>query len=208
MSSPLNDTAGTPAGARRFRRLRLLVILLGVFVLVAFAAAAAYDVWRSYHHMVTATNREISNVAHALSEQTAWTWKAVDLLLLDTARWYREDARNIPDSDIDSVLAARTAGSQVRLVTIADAHGIQRHRSQGSTPPNLDISDRDHFIAQHQIIDIFRGTQNALLAGETFQFAYIVKAFNLLVYSADGLNVAVLIHRTRHGELLSDRKFR
>ena len=153
MSSPLVDSASPHPGTRRFWRLRLLVILLGVFVLVAFAAASAYDVWRSYRHTVTATNREISNVAHALSEQTAWTWKAVDLLLLDTARWYREDAPNIPDSQIDSVLAARTAGSQVRLVTIADAQGIQRHRSQGSTPPNLDISDRDHFIAQRDHAD-------------------------------------------------------
>ena len=148
MPSPLKDSAAPLPGATRYWRLRLLVILLGVFVLLAFALASAYDVWRSYRHTVTATNRELSNVAHALSEQTAWTWQAVDLLLLDTARWYRDDARNVPESDIDSVLAARTAGAQVRLVTIADAHGIQRHRSQGSTPPNLDISDRAAFIAQ------------------------------------------------------------
>ena len=153
MSSPLKDSASPSPGARRFWRLRLLVMLLGIFVLLAFAAAAAYDVWRSYRHTVTATNREISNLAHALSEQTAWTWQAVDLLLLDTARWYREDAPNIPDSEIDSVLSARTAGSQVSLVTIADAQGIQRHRSQGSTPSNLDISDRDHFTAQRDHAD-------------------------------------------------------
>ena len=148
MPSLLKIPAAPPPGATRFWRLRLLVILLGVFVLLAFAAASAYDVWRSYRHTVTATNREISNVANALSEQTAWTWQAVDLLLADTARWYREDARNVPESDFDSVFAARTAIRQVRLVTIADANGIQRHRSQGITPPNLDVSDRDYFIAQ------------------------------------------------------------
>ena len=154
MSWPHKVSGASRPSATRFRRLRLLVILLGVFVLLAFAAASAYDVWRSYRHMVTATNREISNLAHALSEQTAWTWQAIDLLLLDTARWYRDDAHNIPDRDIDSVLAARTVGAQVRLVTVVDAQGIERHRSQGATPPNLDISDRDHFIAQRDHADI------------------------------------------------------
>jgi len=88
-------------------------------------------------------NREISNVANALAEQTAWTWQAVDLLLIDTARWYQEDALKIPAGDIDSVLAHRTAGTWVRLITITDAHGIQRHRSQGVAPPDLNLSDRD-----------------------------------------------------------------
>src|SRR6202011_3113561 len=30
----------------------------------------------------------------------------------------------------------------------ADAQGMQRHRSRGSSPPNLDVSDRSYFIAQ------------------------------------------------------------
>src|SRR5258708_20791678 len=37
---------------------------------------------------------------------------------------------------------------QVRLITIVDAQGTQRHRSHGSSPPNLDVSDRSYFIAQ------------------------------------------------------------
>lgn len=148
MSTPLKDSVSPRTNATRFWRLRLLVILLGVVVLLAFAAASAYDIWRSYRHTVTATNREISNVANALAEQTAWTWQAVDLLLIDTCRWYREDASGIPASDVGSILAARTSGREVRLVTIADAQGIQRYRSQGSPPPNLDISDRDYFVAQ------------------------------------------------------------
>src|SRR5207245_8724242 len=36
----------------------------------------------------------------------------------------------------------------VRLITIVDAQGIQRHRSRGSSPPNLSVSDRSYFIAQ------------------------------------------------------------
>ena len=149
MSPPPKGSATLQTGATRFRRLRLRVIVFGVFVLLAFAGTSAYDVWHSYRHTVTATNREISNLANALAEQTAWTWQAVDLLLLDTARWYRDDAPQIPESDLDSVLAARTVGArQVRLVTIADARGMQRYRSQGVSPPNLDVSDRRYFIIQ------------------------------------------------------------
>ena len=122
---------------------------LGVLALLAFGGSSFYDAWRSYRHAVIATDREISNVASALAEQTAWTWRAVDLLLDDTARWYGSESRQIPPERLDEVLATRTAGMpQIRLITIVDAQGIQRHRSRGSPPPNLDVSDRSYFIAQ------------------------------------------------------------
>jgi PAS domain S-box-containing protein len=123
--------------------------MLGVFVILAFGGSSAYDAWRAYHNSLVATDREIYNVANALAEQTAWTWQAVDLLLRDTARWYQNDGHRIAPERLDDVLATRTAGvRQVRLITIADAQGIQRHRSRGSSPPNLDVSDRSYFIAQ------------------------------------------------------------
>jgi PAS domain S-box-containing protein len=155
MSSPQKGSATLHTGATRFGRLRLRVTVFGVLVLLAFAGASAYDVWHSYRQTLTATHREISNVANALAEQTAWTWRAVDLLLLDTARWYRDDFHEIPEANRDSVLAARTAGArQVRLVTITDSRGIQRYRSQGSPPPHLDVSDRPYFTAQRDNADI------------------------------------------------------
>jgi PAS domain S-box-containing protein len=148
MHPPL-DTFPSPSRSIRFKRLRLGILALGVLALLAFVGSSFYDAWRSYRHAVIATDREIGNVASALAEQTAWTWQAVDLLLDDTARWYGSDSRAIPPERIDEVLATRTAGMpQVRLVTIVDAQGIQRHRSRGSSPPNLDVSDRSYFIVQ------------------------------------------------------------
>jgi PAS domain S-box-containing protein len=148
MHPPL-DAVSSPSRSIRFKRLRLGILALGVLALLAFVGSSFYDAWRSYRHAVIATDREISNVASALAEQTAWTWQAVDLLLDDTARWYSSDSRTIPPERIDEVLATRTAGMpQVRLITIVDAQGIQRHRSRGSSPPNLDVSDRSYFIAQ------------------------------------------------------------
>src|ERR1700681_831213 len=134
-------------GSIRLQRLRLGVAVLGVLVLLAFAGSSAYDAWRSYHNALVASDREIGNVAKALAEQTSWTWQGIDLLLRDTARWYQNDSPKIAPERLDEVLANRTAGvRQVRLITVVDAQGMQRHRSRGSSPPNLDLSDRSYFI--------------------------------------------------------------
>jgi PAS domain S-box-containing protein len=146
---PAADASFSDTDSLRFKRLRGGVLTLGILVILAFTVSSAYDAWRSYHRTVAATDREIGNVANALAEQTAWTFRAVDLLLLDTARWYSSDRREIPPERLNEVLANRTGGvKQVSLITIVDAHGIQRHRSRGASPPNLDVSDRSYFIAQ------------------------------------------------------------
>jgi signal transduction histidine kinase/CheY-like chemotaxis protein len=138
-----------PAGSLRFKRLRLRIVILGVLVVVAFAGSSAYDAWRAYNNALAASNREITNVATALAEQTAWTFQGIDLLLSDTARWYQSDSKKIAPERLDEALANRSAGvRQIRLVTITDAQGIQRHRSRGSSPARLDVSDRSYFIAQ------------------------------------------------------------
>jgi hypothetical protein len=134
MYSSIDDFSAN-AGTARFKRLRLRVVVLGVLVMLAFAGSSGYDAWSSYRHSLVITDREIGNVANALAEQTAGTWQTVDLLLRETARWYGSDSREIPPERLDEVLANRSAGvPQVRLVTIVDAQGFQRHRSRGSSP--------------------------------------------------------------------------
>jgi len=155
------DLITQPTAPIRFKRLRLAIVVLGSFVILAFAASSAYDAWRAYHNSLAANDREIDNVAKALAEQTAWTWQGIDLLLRDTARWYRNDGSKIAPERLDEVLANRTAGvRQLRIITITDAQGIQRHRSRGSSPPNLNVSDRSYFIAQRD------GTANGLFMSE------------------------------------------
>jgi PAS domain S-box-containing protein len=133
----------------RFRRLRFGIVALGVLIILAFDGSTAYDAWRSYRVSLDATNREIANMANALAEQTAWTLQAVDLLLLDTARWYRRNSQGTPPERLDAILENRTAGvQQVRQIMIADAQGNQRYGSRGSAPPGHNVSDRSYFIAQ------------------------------------------------------------
>jgi len=148
MSSALEFVLST-TGSLRFNRLRLGVVVLGTLVILAFALSSAYDAWRSYRYALTATNRELTNTANALAEQTAWTLQAVDLLLLDTARWYRSDSRQIAPDRLNGILENRTMGvPQVRQVFIVDAQGNQLHGSLRSHPPLHNVSDRSYFIAQ------------------------------------------------------------
>src|SRR5580700_10542183 len=171
------DPIAQPAGLR-FKRLRLRIVMLGVLVVIAFAGSSAYDAWRSYKSTLAATRREITNVATALAEQTAWTFEGVDLTLRDTARWYQSDSQKIAPERLDEVLANRSAGvRQIRLITITDAQGIQRHRSHGPEPPNLDVSDRSYFIAQRD------GTAAGLFMSE------------LLITRSDGRAGVVLSRR-------------
>src|SRR6202789_2140806 len=136
-------------GSIRFRRLRLGIVVIGTFIILAFDGSSAYDAWRSYGCSTDAPNREIARAANALSEQTAWALQAVDLLLLDTARWYRSDGAGLAPERVNAVLGNRAAGmQQVSQVTIVDAQGHQRYDSRGSAYPNYDVSDRSYFIAQ------------------------------------------------------------
>jgi signal transduction histidine kinase/ActR/RegA family two-component response regulator len=150
MPDPIDLTAAG-AGPLRFKRLRRRVAVLGALAIGAFAASSAYDAWVAHGNTRAATRRAIDNLAVALAEQTAWTVQGVDVVLGDTARWYQNNRDKIASDRIDESLENRTAGiRQIRLITITDAQGIQRHRSRGASPPDLDVSDRSYFSAQRQ----------------------------------------------------------
>jgi PAS domain S-box-containing protein len=143
------DHVESAATSIRFNRLRIGIAVLGVLVILAFAGSSAYDAWRSYRRYIAATQRELDDVAGALAEQTSWTLRAVDLLLLDTARWYRAVRRDLPPDRLDQALANRSAGiPQVRRVVIIDAQGNQRYGSRDLPAPSPNVSDRSYFTAQ------------------------------------------------------------
>jgi PAS domain S-box-containing protein len=137
------------SGAIRLRRLQHGVMLLGAVVILAFAGSSAYDAWRSYGYALIATDREIGNMAKALAEQTAWTLRTVDLLLLDTARWYENVPEGTPGATVDAALAARLAGvTPVSQMMIVAADGQQLHRARALPAPLLNVADRSYFVAQ------------------------------------------------------------
>jgi PAS domain S-box-containing protein len=146
---PSSDPASPDTGTSRFKRLQLGVVALGALVIMAFAGSSAHDAWRSHQATLGATNRELTNIANALGEQTVWSLQAVDLLLVDTARWYRGESRKASAADLAAGLAARTSAvPQVREVIIMDAQGTPQVRSRAFSGPNHNVSDRSYFIAQ------------------------------------------------------------
>ena len=146
---PSSAFAPPDAATNRFRRLQFGIVALGTLVILVFAGSTAYDAWRSYRYAVRATEREIGNVASALAEQTVWSFEAVDLLLLDTARWYRGERPHLPRESMNAALAARAAPvQQVRQVVIMDADGNQLYRSRAFSLQNHNVADRSYFIAQ------------------------------------------------------------
>jgi PAS domain S-box-containing protein len=149
----LPPSAPSPPTTRtlRFVRLQRAVVTVGAFMILAFAGSSAYDAWRSYRYSVDAAQREINSVANALAEQTAWSLEAVDLLLIDTVRWYRTDGKSIAPEGRDAALAARAAGvPPVRQVTIVGAHGEQLFRSRISNMPGFNVSDRAYFTVHEE----------------------------------------------------------
>ena len=140
-------SATLPADATRAARLRFWIVIIGVVVIAAFAGSSAYDTWRSYNVVVSATNRELGNLAKALANQTEDTLQTSDLLLRDTVTWY-ETEHPEPGSVASAKLAARAAGLPlVRVVSIMDEHGVPRLRSRELPATVPSVSDRTYFNA-------------------------------------------------------------
>ena len=144
--SRLSERLRSRDGARGLARLRVGLVLLGILVLLAFAASTAYDVKRSYDHEILSASRELENLASALAAQTEWSWRWSDALQEDIVRWYPAHA-SLPAEQINQFLASRAAGmSQVRALRIIDAQGILRYASNELS--GIDVSDRSYFRAQ------------------------------------------------------------
>jgi signal transduction histidine kinase len=136
------------------QRLRRLIVAAGVVLVVAFAASATYDCWRLQQQLLASTDRELSNLAKALGDESARSLLAVDVLLRDTATWYQQSARNLGADAIDDSLAARTVGvAQVSVLSIIDSNGLQPYRTPKSDKPPADLSDRPYFQVQRDRAD-------------------------------------------------------
>ena len=136
-----------PAG----QSLRSRIIVAGFVLISAFIGSAAYDGWRLYRQITAANERELGNLAKALSEEASRSLQAVDLLLRDTAAWYETFASKNDGGTITEELASRAVGvSQVSLLTIVDAQGMQRYRSRSTGELLADVSDRPYFQIQRE----------------------------------------------------------
>ena len=132
------------------RALRLRILAVGAVLIAAFVGSAAWDSWRLNRQVMSANNRELSNLANALAEEAARNLQAVDLLLRDTATWYEGRPDRTPEQ-VESVLAMRAGvGAQVDAITIADAQGRERFRSRDTGVPLAEVGERPFFGVQRE----------------------------------------------------------
>jgi PAS domain S-box-containing protein len=135
-------------------RLRRRIVAAGVLLIAACIGSAGYDGWRLHQQIMLANERELGNLAKALAEQSLRSMQAVDVVLRDTANWYAAESGDFGPGEVSPGLASRTVGvPQVSVLTIVDAHGMQRHRSRDTGGPLSDVSDRPYFTAQRDSRD-------------------------------------------------------
>ncbi|MET0517449.1 MAG: ATP-binding protein [Burkholderiaceae bacterium] len=130
-------------------QLRRRIAVFGLGLILAFVASSCYDAWHLHQQIERANERELGNLARALSEEAERSLQAVDLLLTDTQLWYRGDAVRMPSAAISAALASRVkAVPQVSVLTLVDAQGRQRYRSRDTGEPLADVADRPYFLVQ------------------------------------------------------------
>jgi signal transduction histidine kinase/ActR/RegA family two-component response regulator len=134
--------------------MRWPIIAAGAALIAAITASAAYDGWRLHEQVMSASERELGNLSNALAEQAARNLQAVDVLLRDTASWYETSGRASGPAAVRQSLASRVVGvSQVSVLTIIDAEGMQRYRSRETGEPLASVADRPYFTVQRQTPD-------------------------------------------------------
>lgn len=129
--------------------LRRVIVVMAVLFVAAMVASSAYDAWRMHQEMTAATEREVTNLAKAMADESAHTLQTVDLLLRETADWYERSGKVLDAGRVAAALAARSVGvEQVSVLTIVDAGGEQRHRSRQTGEPLANVADRPYFQVQ------------------------------------------------------------
>lgn len=120
------------------------ILAVGVCVLVALES------WRSYQDARDNAERNVQNLVHVLSEQTARTFQSVDLSLLSIA----SDLAGHPaladnDADFRSRLRERLHSlPYVRALFVVGADGFISQDTDYPTTPHVSLADRPYFLAQ------------------------------------------------------------
>lgn len=157
------------------RQLRSVIASAGACAVAAIVGAAIYDGWRLHEQIMAANDRELGNLAEALTTGTQRSIQAVDVLLRDTASWYESGGRHLEEHGVEDVLGARVVGvSQVAVLSVVDSTGRQRFRSRATGEPLTDVSDRPYFTRQRDEPDAGLVINEPVLSRSTREPALIL----------------------------------
>ena len=157
------------------RQLRRVIAAAGACAVATIVGAAIYDGWRLHEQITAANERELGNLAEALTTGTQRSIQAVDVLLRDTASWYESAGRHLEAHGVEDGLAARVVGvSQVAVLSVVDSTGRQRFRSRATGEPLTDVSDRPYFTRQRDEPDAGLVINEPVLSRSTREPALIL----------------------------------
>ncbi|HUI94837.1 MAG TPA: PAS-domain containing protein [Xanthobacteraceae bacterium] len=138
----------------RSRPITLLVVC-GLVLIVALAAATALVVASMRAHILADSERELSNTAHILAEQAQRTFAAVDAVegsLIERMQQMgiasRADVRRMAGADVHMMLKDKLSGlSHVEALAVVDAEGRLINSSHHWPIPDVSVAERDYFQA-------------------------------------------------------------
>jgi PAS domain S-box-containing protein len=143
------------ANADSLRQIHLLSIC-GSLLVVAIVAVTAVFAVSMRNQAITDTERELSNVGLILAEQTAQSFRALELVQDSIVEHMRaskvETERDLDDAmagqNIHHMLADKISGlPQIDAVTIINEHGRLINFSRYWPIPAVNVADRDYFEA-------------------------------------------------------------
>ena len=161
----------------RGQRLRRAIVLVGVVLILAFAASSAFDVWRSYGQSLVAVDRELANLARALAAEAARRFQAIDVALRDTGAWFEGNGRRASPEQATQTLEHLASGLPLGAIYITDAAGKLVYSSAAlpaevasAQPLSLVFLDGKPMLVMSRGLNA--GRANALLELSAFQELY------------------------------------
>ena len=134
---------------RRARRLRVLVLCLGVLAVVTVLTGTALSLWRMHQDVLDQAEGHLLDLAQILGEQTLRSTNAVDTVLGAAAADAQRAAargRLVPSERMHRQLRELISATPfVRALLLVDADGKLVLHTSRFPPPGLDYSDRDYF---------------------------------------------------------------
>ena len=100
--------------------------------------------------------------------------------------------------------ALRITSILLELARIDSRKDFQAFLNRGDRP-DVEFAFGDciyYFLVKHQVADVLVRNHDALFAGESFGFADVEKALDLVVHAPDRLDLTLLADRSRYGYTL------
>ena len=176
--------------------LRRSIVVVGLVLILAFAASWAFDVWRSYGQSLAAVDRELGNLARALAAEAARRFQSIEVVLRDTETWFEANAGRASPKQAAETLEQLRSGLPLGAIYITDAAGALVYSSDPLPAELVSAEPRSIvFLNGRAMLILSRelnaGRANALLELSAFQELYdaieLSPGNTIALYRNDGM---------------------